>query len=130
VTQRSLRYARLGDTPSVLIAGESHAIQEIRYDEPGVTMWEGFASLTPEERVVIYTNGLSRLIGEPDRKGTDRWLRKKLGGLQWQPADEFLHSILTLSSRGRLGRRKLTDDVTVMVCTVSGSEAERMGQVA
>ncbi len=130
VTQRSLRYARLGDSPSVLIAGGSHTIQEIRYDEPGVTMWEGFASLTPEERVVVYTNGLSRLIGEPDRKGTDRWLRKKLGGLEWQPAGEFLESILNLSRRGRLGRRKLTDDVTVMVCTVSGSEAGRIGQVA
>jgi len=130
VAERSLRYARFGDTPAVLIAGTSSPIQEVRHSDPGVTMWEGFASLSQDHRIIVYTNGLSRLIGEPDRHGTDRWLHRKLGGLQWQPASEFLDSILTIARRGRLGKRKLTDDVTVMVCTLDGSAAQSMEQVA
>ncbi|MFN7932946.1 MAG: SpoIIE family protein phosphatase [Bryobacteraceae bacterium] len=130
VTSRTLRYARFGNTPGVLIAGATNPIQEVRYNDPGITMWEGFASLSPEHRLVIYTNGLSRLIGEPDRASTDRWLLKKMGGLQWQPAAEFLESIVQLSRRGRMGKRKLTDDVTVMVCTVEGPAAKSMEQVA
>ncbi|MBL8220295.1 MAG: SpoIIE family protein phosphatase [Bryobacterales bacterium] len=130
VAERSLLYARFGNTPSVLITGASSPIQEVRYSDPGVTMWEGFASLSPDHRIIVYTNGLSRLIGEPDRHGTDRWLQRKLGGLQWQPASEFLDSIFSIARRGRLGKRKLTDDVTIMVCTLDNSAAQSMEQVA
>ncbi|MBL8175836.1 MAG: SpoIIE family protein phosphatase [Bryobacterales bacterium] len=130
VAERAVRYARFGDTPSVLIAGNTSPVQEVRYSDPGITMWEGFATLSMENRVIAYTNGLSRLVGEPDRHGTDRWLHKKLGGLHWQPAGEFLESILTVARRGRFGKRKLTDDVTVMVCSLDGSAAQSMEEVA
>lgn len=126
----ALRYARFGDTPSIFIAGAAHQPQEIRHNVSGSILWEGYAALAPEDRVIAYTNGLSRLLGEPDRRGTDRWLLKRIGGLIWQPPAGLLDSILRQARRGRLGRRQVTDDVTVMVFSFDVAAADSQERVA
>jgi len=128
----SVRYARYGDTPSMLLAGGGELSHETQHKGTVAPLWEGSASLTEASRLIVYTNGLSRLVGEPDRPSTNRWLLKRIGGLLWQPAGELHDSIVKaiFTRRGRMGSRKASDDVTVLVCSVDREAARGMEQVA
>jgi sigma-B regulation protein RsbU (phosphoserine phosphatase) len=128
----TVRYARYGDTPSMLLIGGGELSHETQHQGSVAPLWEGSAQLAGDSRLIIYTNGLSRLVGEPDRPATNRWLLKRVGGLTWQPAEQLHDSIVKaiFTRRGRLGARKASDDVTVMVCSVNAAEAQSVERVA
>jgi sigma-B regulation protein RsbU (phosphoserine phosphatase) len=128
----TVRYARYGDTPSMLLAGGGELSHETQHLGSLAPLWEASAKLTAESRLIIYTNGLSRLVGEPDRPATNRWLLKRIGGLLWQPAGAVHDAIVKaiFSRRGRKGSRKASDDVTVIVCSIDRQAARGMEQVA
>lgn len=132
VQENTLRFARYGETPAIMVAGGEDHVQEMRVQESGLTLWEGFAKIGPNSRVIAYTNGLSRLIGEPDRGSTNRWLMRRIGGNLWQSAEDLHDSIVKtiFTTRTRIGKRRVTDDVTVIVCGVDRSAAPSLTQVA
>ncbi len=115
-----LHFARLGETPGVLVADAEEAVEETRYGAEDAALWEGRIRLKPDMRLVLYTNGVSRLIGEPDRQATNRWLRRKAATVFTQPPAELLEWLmnLVLRKRGGLAGRRVTDDVTLMVIAV------------
>lgn len=128
----SIRMARIGDTPAILLAGERGAIAESRHEANGVIWWEASARLQPEHRAILYTNGLCRLIGEPDQSAANRWLLRRLkNGLQLPVS--ALHEFLlkTIFTRGAgLGSRTVKDDVTVIVLSIDRQAAVSMEHVA
>jgi hypothetical protein len=128
----SVRYARYGDTPSMLLMGGGELSHETQHLGTLAPLWEGSANLADASRLIVYTNGLSRLVGEPDRPATNRWLLKRIGGLIWQPAEQLHDSIVKaiFTRKGRMGARKATDDVTVIVCSVDCSAAQSVERVA
>ncbi|MBL8215302.1 MAG: SpoIIE family protein phosphatase [Bryobacterales bacterium] len=115
-----LQFARLGETPGLLVADTSDGVEETRYGHEGSSLWEGRVRLKPDMRLVLYTNGVSRLIGEPDRQATNRWLQRKAASVFTQAPAELLEWLLNLvmRKRGGLAGRRITDDVTLMVIAV------------
>ncbi len=127
----SIRYARLGETPGLLLAGADDLVSETVYpltDEHKIV--EGYCRLSPSSRAVLYTNGLARAAGEPDRASMDRWLLRRLSSSAGQPPDILLESILkrVFSRRAGFGKRRAKDDVTVIVLGLD--RAGTMEQVA
>ncbi|MCC6368790.1 MAG: SpoIIE family protein phosphatase [Bryobacterales bacterium] len=129
--ERTLRYARLGETPSLLITGDGEGPNEILHQQDGIRMWEGNTVLSAKARVILYTNGVSHLVGEADRRSTNRWILKRVSALVDLSAEQ-LHAWLLktiFTRRARLGARKANDDVTIVVVGLDetgAAEAERV----
>ncbi|MBI4902238.1 MAG: SpoIIE family protein phosphatase [Acidobacteria bacterium] len=125
------RYARIGATPGVFLAGSNEQPHEIRH-QSDVEFWEGYARLTSTTRLVLYTNGVCRLIGEPDRAATNRWLSKRIGKAFHQSAfavhDWIVKTVFT--KRIGRGRRIAEEDVTVLVISVDKLEPVAVEHVA
>lgn len=127
VQDRSLRFARYGETPSVFLAGADCQMTEIRHGG-AEQMWEGYGTISPQTRAIIYTNGVTRLIGEHDRESTNRWLMKRIHSSLAQPARDLHATILKLIFKRR--SRKATDDITVIVCQIESQAKLTMEHVA
>lgn len=136
VSDGTFRYARIGATPAVLMVGADQGIHdsshEIRHQGEGLSFWEGYIRLGSASRLVIYTNGLCRLIGEPEGSSTNRWLQRRIGGvLEQAPAALHEWIVKTIFQRklGR-GKRTVADDVTVMVIGLERANAAAVEHVA
>lgn len=125
-------YARFGDTPALLLAGSPLSFPE-RLDASGPRpLWSGTVRLEAGRRLILYTNGLSRLIGEPDSPSTNRWLLKRLGGHLHRTATELHDSMVktVFSRRAGLRPRTVRDDVTLLVIALDRQAAASGERVA
>jgi hypothetical protein len=128
---RTLSYARLGITPAVMVTASTDAAREtLHRSDTGLSLWEGHLRLSPDARVIVYTNGLSRLIGEPDQESSNRWLSKHLSGLLTKEPNDLHDAILGALFPKRKGRKSphLKDDITVLVLSIH--KAQALEQVA
>jgi MFS family permease len=130
--ERTLRYARLGETPSILVTGDGEGPNEILHQQDGIRMWEGFTVLSARARVILYTNGVSHLVGEADRRSTNRWILKRVSALLSLSTEELHASLLNtiFTRRARMGSRKAKDDVTIVVVGLDETGAAQAERVA
>ncbi|MDX1984118.1 MAG: SpoIIE family protein phosphatase [Bryobacteraceae bacterium] len=118
---RTLRYARMGATPVVFAAGQVGAVEKT-HSHDGHLIHEGFIRLAPAQPVIVYTHGLSRLVGESDAAATNRWLQHRVR--DWMDsADRVLDRVMA-KALGRKANRALKRDLTLIV--VGADERETL----
>ncbi|MBI3208102.1 MAG: SpoIIE family protein phosphatase [Candidatus Solibacter usitatus] len=130
--ESSIRFARIGISPQIFVAGTDRKIFETMHQRDGVALWEGHCQLLPGERAILYTNGLEKLIGETSRDGAGRWLKKRHAATPGNDAAQ-LHDSIVRKAFSKLfgrGRRAIADDVTVVVVAMDQAAASAKEQVA
>jgi hypothetical protein len=78
--------------------------------------------------VVIYSRGLSRLIGEPDPASTNRWLMRRVS--DWVDSADRLLGRTLAAAFGRRVNRPLKEDLTLLVISEAGRESSAVERVA
>lgn len=128
--EATLQLARMGDTPALLLP-QGARVSENRRDRDGVVWYEYTARLDPDQRAILYTNGLCRLVGVTGQRDADRWLLRRIGK-QLHLSAEALHQTIQQFVFGRRMFRsaKLQDDVTVIVIGLEQTSAGTMERVA
>jgi hypothetical protein len=128
----SFRYARLGETPGLLLVGAGEPSELLHRVSGKFQIVEGFCRLSPSSRLILYTNGLSRAAGQPDAASTGRWLTRRLSSQLDQPPQALIESFLKklLARPAGLGRRKAQEDVTLVAISVDPAFAGTMERVA
>jgi hypothetical protein len=124
----SVRYARAGASPRVLLNGNPLAEEIVSDRSEDIEIRHGVAALAPEDSLVFFTDGLTLQATERARKSAEqlvRDLRKRHAGA---PADE-LHQALI---EGVLKRKKESppDDVTAVVVCRETRAAEVLEGIA
>ena len=129
----SVRYARAGGSPRVLINGHALA-EEIVAERPGGSGGGGFeirhgaATLAPHDALFFYTDGWAGEIMERTRRVPDAFLRDLIRQFPDAAADVLHKAVLD----GALKRRREApaDDVTAVVVCREAIAAEAVGGIA
>ncbi len=123
--ERLVRYARLGLTPSVLAVGQSSSVPETVHQAGDRTIFEGAIRLAPGQPLLLYTNGLSKVLHHLDSHSTNRWLLKRGG--DWDTESGRLVERITSLIFRKGSATQVHEDVTLIAITASTSEpAERV----
>ncbi|MBL8228939.1 MAG: SpoIIE family protein phosphatase [Bryobacterales bacterium] len=128
--EATLQLARIGDTPALLLP-QGAVVSEGRREQDGVVWYECSARLDPDQRAILYTNGLCRLVGVTGQRDADRWLLRRIGKQLHLSADTLHQTIQQFVFGRRMFRSaRLQDDVTVVVIGVEQTSAGTMERVA
>lgn len=112
---RTLRYARAGTSPRVVVNGNALA-EEIVSDGAGnlaIEIRHGAATLAPHDALFIYTDGWAGQIAERTRRVPDEFLRKLAREHPGVAAEELHKAALDAAVKRR--REAPSDDVTAVV---------------
>ncbi len=124
---RTVRFARTGDSPRLLVNGNSVA-EEIDGNVGGrKAIRHGVAMLALNDALFFYTDGLARQIVERKHQWTDKFLQKLVRKWPTWTAADLHNSILRAALRGK---QNPPDDVTSVVIRVTEPVARAMEVVA
>jgi len=124
---RTVRFARSGDSPRLLVNGNAVA-EEIDGNVGGrQAIRHGVATLALNDALFFYTDGLARQIVERKHQWTDKFLQKLVRKWPKWTAGELHNSILRAALRGK---QNPPDDVTSVVIRVAEAAAQAMEVVA
>jgi PAS domain S-box-containing protein len=120
-----LRFAKAGHPPALVVdaAGEATWLDGITgvplgaIDDPVYT--EGSATLTPGSTLVLYTDGLVELRGEPLDRGFERLRKATIG------APDDIDALCDAILEGTLANPSADDDVTLLVLRMAGDRRRR-----
>jgi hypothetical protein len=124
---RTVRYARVGDTPVIFGVGQVSAVERT-HGGGNLAIREGVLRVSSGRPVVIYSRGLSRLIGEPDPASTNRWLMRRVS--DWVDSADRLLGRTLAAAFGRRVNRPLKEDLTLLVISEAGRESSAVERVA
>ncbi|HBY59037.1 MAG TPA: hypothetical protein DEH78_04400, partial [Solibacterales bacterium] len=128
--ERTLRYARTGETPKVLLEAGASVFESPSKADPEVI--EGSAHLALETRFVFYTDGLGARLATSGSGAADRWLQQVFAWHKSATAETLGQTLVQeLFSSLKGGRSaRLEDDLTLLVLRIEGPGASRREQVA
>jgi len=120
----SLRYARAGASPRIVVNGVGLAEEIVGDRAGGMEIRHGAAMLAANDVLVVYTDGWARLIAERRRVGADVFLKS----LDAPDASEAHRAVIggALEHPGA----GIDDDVTAVVVMRHAMVAEAMGGIA
>ena len=121
---RTVRFARTGDSPRLLVNG--HAVAEQVAGDDGAIR-HGVASLAKHDALFFFTDGLARQIVERKHQWTDKFLQKLVAKWPTWSAADLQVSVLRAALRGK---QHPPDDVTSVVIRVEELETRAMEVVA
>jgi hypothetical protein len=122
---RTVRFARTGTSPRLLINGNP-AAEELAGSQAGAkAIRHGFATLGLHDILFFYTDGLATQIAERKRQWTDRFVRKLLKSRADWTAAALHQAIVKAAVRGQ---QHPPDDVTSVVVRME-QPAERAIEV-
>jgi len=119
----SVRYARVGTSPRVVING--HALAE---EIAGADIRHGAATLAPNDALFFYTDGWAGQIAEQTRRVPDAFLRDLTRQLPAALADALHKAVLEAAMKSR--RDAPPDDVTAVVVRREEIVAQAIGGIA
>ena len=121
---RTVRFARTGDSPRLLVNGHAVA-EEVAGDDRGDPPWPGVTGTA--RRALLYTDGLARQIVERKHQWTDKFLQKLVKKWPTWSAADLQNSVLRAALRGK---QHPPDDITSVVIRVEELETRAMEVVA
>jgi hypothetical protein len=125
---RTLRYARTGDWPAVLVrrtpASPVLPCAEAARNAGALCIYEGGAALEPGSLLLLYTDGVGRRGALVRRLRRDRFERAALP----LTATEVVATVFEMLSKR--ARRRLTDDLTLVAVRLDATDAARQVEVA
>ena len=121
---RTVRFARTGDSPRLLVNGHAVA-EEVAGDDGAIR--HGVASLARHDALFFYTDGLARQIVERKHQWTDKFLQKLVKKWPTWSAADLQNSVLRAALRGK---QHPPDDITSVVIRVEELETRAMEVVA
>jgi hypothetical protein len=124
---RTVRFARTGDSPRLLINGNAIAEEIAGSVGDGKAIRNGVATLALNDALFFYTDGLARQIVERKHQWTDKFLQKLVRKWPKWTAVDLHNSILRAALRGK---QLPPDDVTSVVIRVVRPETRAMEVVA
>jgi sigma-B regulation protein RsbU (phosphoserine phosphatase) len=123
-----LRFAKAGHPPALMVDAEGRAawldgavgIPLGAVDDPLYT--EGSAKLTPGSTLVLYTDGLVELRGEPLDRGFERLAAATIA------APDAIDALCDAILAGTLANPAAEDDVTLLVLRMAGARLRAAGE--
>jgi serine phosphatase RsbU (regulator of sigma subunit)/anti-sigma regulatory factor (Ser/Thr protein kinase) len=123
-----LRFARAGHPPALMVAADGRAawlddaagIPLGAVDDPVYT--EGSAMLTPGSTLVLYTDGLVELRGEPLDRGLERLAVATIA------APDAIDALCDAILAGTLANPAAEDDVTLLALRMAGARQRPAGE--
>jgi serine phosphatase RsbU (regulator of sigma subunit) len=126
----SLRYARAGASPRLVINGTPLAEEIVGDRVDGIEIRHGAATLAPNDTLFFYTDGWAGQIAENTRRGPHEFLRNLARQFPEGGADALHKAALDAAIRRR--RNAPPDDVTAVVVRLEEivEAAEAVGGIA
>ncbi|MEI9971504.1 MAG: SpoIIE family protein phosphatase [Ignavibacteriota bacterium] len=121
---RTVRFARTGDSPRLLVNGNAVA-EEVAGDDGRIR--HGVATLALNDALFFYTDGLARQIVERRHQWTDKFLQKLTRKWPTWTAVDLQNSVLRSALRGK---QQPPDDVTLVVIRMVSAAQRAMEVVA
>ena len=124
---RSIRYARSGASPRLLINGNPVSEEIAGEAGHGNSIRHGVAQLALNDALFFYTDGLARQIVERKHQWTEKFLQKLVSKWPTWTAADLQNSVLRAALRGK---QQPPDDVTSVIVRVVQPVARAMEGVA
>jgi hypothetical protein len=124
---RTVRFARTGESPRLLINGRVLAEEVVSEGAGGKVIRHGAATLALKDALFFYTDGLANQIVERKHQWTDKFLQKLVRKWPTWTADDLQNSVLRAALRGK---QHPPDDVTSVVIRVEAPAVRAMEVVA
>jgi serine phosphatase RsbU (regulator of sigma subunit) len=107
-----IRYARVGASPRVAINGNG-VMEEVADSGKEMAIHQGAATLSPQDTLVFYTDGLAAQIAQRKREPVGRFLAKIAAKMREGTASD-LHTAILQAAVRRMTEPPV-DDVTAVV---------------
>jgi hypothetical protein len=127
-SDRTVRYARTGSSPQVLVNGAASAEEIVGEPVDGVEIYHGATTLGPNDALFFYTDGWSREIAERTRQKPGPFLLGLLKRLPQADASALHEEALAAVMKRRNGPPP--DDVTTVVVRLEAMAAAAVGGIA